>query len=231
MAAVIEMTGVTKRYRDGGPAALSEVNLIFPAGEITAVLGPSGSGKSTLLNIVAGLDRPTQGRVCIDGTELSGMGEAALARYRRTHVGLIFQFFNLLNNLTVLDNVLLPARLAGRPRAQAKERATTLLQDLGIAAESRRYPAQLSGGQRQRVAIARALMNRPPVLLADEPTGALDSRSGEEVIDMLRDLQHAGQTILLVTHDVRLAERCAQHIVTLVDGRVAPDEMPARVAR
>jgi putative ABC transport system ATP-binding protein len=231
MAAVIEMTGVTKRYRDGGPAALSDVNLTFPAGEITAVLGPSGSGKSTLLNIVAGLDRPTEGRVRIDGTELSGMGEAALARYRRTHVGLIFQFFNLLNNLTALDNVLLPARLAGRPRAQAKERAEKLLQDLGIAAESRRYPAQLSGGQRQRVAIARALMNRPPVLLADEPTGALDSRSGEEVIDMLRDLQHVGQTILLVTHDVRLAERCAQRIVTLVDGRVAPDETPVRVVR
>jgi putative ABC transport system ATP-binding protein len=186
-------------------------------------MGPSGSGKSTLLNLVAGLDRPTSGSVRVDGVELTRLGEAELARYRRTKVGLVFQFFNLLNNLTVLDNVAVPAELAGLGRREARGRALALLEELGLAEQARSFPARLAGGQRQRVAVARALVNRPPLLLADEPTGALDRRSGEQVMDLLAELNRAGQTILLVTHDPRLAERCASRVVTLVDGAVAGD--------
>jgi putative ABC transport system ATP-binding protein len=186
-------------------------------------MGPSGSGKSTLLNLVAGLDRVTGGHIAVEGLEITRLGEAALARYRRARVGLIFQFFNLLNNLTALDNVLIPARLAGIPRRAAETRARELLGQLAITDQAHKYPARLSGGQRQRVAIARALVNRPALLLADEPTGALDTRSGEQVLDLFRDLNDAGQTIVLVTHDPRLAERYAQRIITLVDGAVAKD--------
>jgi putative ABC transport system ATP-binding protein len=228
---LLELTAVTKRYGENTQPALDNVTVTFTPGKITAILGPSGSGKSTLLNIVAGLDRPTSGGVCVGGVEITRLSESALARYRRTHIGLIFQFFNLLNNLTVLDNVLIPARLAGQRRGDALKRAGELLDQLGIAEEATRYPAALSGGQRQRVAIARAIMNRPPVLLADEPTGALDSHSGEGVIDMLRDLERTGQTILLVTHDARLAERCAHRIVTLVDGAIAGATAALEIAR
>jgi putative ABC transport system ATP-binding protein len=159
----------------------------------------------------------------VDGVELTRLGEAELARYRRTGVGLVFQFFNLLNNLTVLDNVAVPAELAGSGRREARRRALALLEELGVGEQARSFPARLSGGQRQRVAVARALVNRPPLLLADEPTGALDRRSGEQVMDLLAQLNRAGQTILLVTHDARLAERCASRVVTLVDGAVAAD--------
>jgi putative ABC transport system ATP-binding protein len=159
----------------------------------------------------------------VDGTELNRLSEAALAGYRRRKIGLIFQFFNLLNNLTVLNNVLIPAQLAGMKREVARARARELLDQLGISSEADKFPARLSGGQRQRVAVARALINRPVLLLADEPTGALDTHSGEQVLDLLQDLNSAGQTILLVTHDPRLAERCAGRIVRLVDGMVAED--------
>jgi len=154
---------------------------------------------------------------------LNGCSEAALARFRRAQVGLVFQFFNLLNNMTVLENVLIPAQLAGVSRAAARQRASELLGQLGLADQAAKYPARLSGGQRQRVAIARALINRPALLLADEPTGALDTRSGEAVLDLFRDLHSAGQTIVLVTHDRQLAGRYAQRMVSLVDGRVAAD--------
>lgn len=221
---LVELHGVSKVYEGaGGKPALSGVSLAIAAGSMTAIMGPSGSGKSTLLNLVAGLDRAGAGTIRIGGAEITRLGEASLARYRRTTVGLIFQFFNLLNNLTVLDNVLIPAQLAGMARGEAERRAMALLDQLGISGAARAYPARLSGGQRQRVAIARALINRPTLLLADEPTGALDSHSGEQVIDLLRDLNGAGQTILLVTHDARLAERCARRIITLVDGQVAKD--------
>jgi putative ABC transport system ATP-binding protein len=224
MERLVELLGVTKIYEgSGGKPALDGVSLAITAGSMTAIMGPSGSGKSTLLNLVAGLDRATSGTIRVDGLEITRLGEAALARYRRTRVGLIFQFFNLLNNLTVLDNVLIPAQLAGVARAEAERRGRTLLEQLGIAEQSGKYPARLSGGQRQRVAIARALINRPALLLADEPTGALDTHSGEQVIDLLRDLNSTGQTIVLVTHDPRLAERCTRRIVTLVDGQVARD--------
>ncbi|GIJ76606.1 putative ABC transport system ATP-binding protein [Micromonospora phaseoli] len=216
---VIELRGVTRRY-DEGPPALHDVSLTVQPGESVAVLGPSGSGKSTLLNLLAGLDRPDAGTVAVAGTRLEKLGEAASARFRRAHVGLIFQFFNLLDDLTVLDNVLLPAQLAGAPARVSREHATRLLDSLGITRHAHAYPGRLSGGERQRVAVARALINRPALLLADEPTGALDTASGEDVRHLLDELHHSGQTIVLVTHDLRLAEACASRTIRLRDGRV-----------
>ncbi|MER7334811.1 MULTISPECIES: ABC transporter ATP-binding protein [unclassified Micromonospora] len=216
---VIELRGVTRRY-DEGPPALHDVSLTVQPGESVAVLGPSGSGKSTLLNLLAGLDRPNAGTVAVTGTRLEKLGEAASARFRRAHVGLVFQFFNLLDDLTVLDNVLLPAQLAGAPARAAREHAARLLDSLGIARHAHAYPGRLSGGERQRVAVARALINRPALLLADEPTGALDTASGEDVRHLLDELHHSGQTIVLVTHDLRLAEACATRTIHLRDGRV-----------
>ncbi|RKN47574.1 ABC transporter ATP-binding protein [Micromonospora endolithica] len=216
---VIELCGVTRHY-DKGPPALDDVSLTVHPGECVAVLGPSGSGKSTLLNLLAGLDRPNAGTVVVAGTRLEKLGEAASARFRRAHVGLIFQFFNLLDDLTVLDNVLLPAQLAGAPARGSREHAARLLDSLGITRHARAYPGRLSGGERQRVAVARALINRPALLLADEPTGALDTASGEDVRHLLDDLHHSGQTIVLVTHDLRLAEACASRTIHLRDGRV-----------
>jgi putative ABC transport system ATP-binding protein len=221
---LVEIGGVTKVYDAASPQkALNGVSLRIPTGQITAIMGPSGSGKSTLLNLLAGLDRASSGTIVVGGMEITRLSEAALARYRRQKIGLIFQFFNLLNNLTVLDNVLIPAQLAGTSRRVAEARAAELLERLSIADQARKYPARLSGGQRQRVAIARALINRPVLLLADEPTGALDTRSGDQVLDLFRDLNSTGQTIVLVTHDPRLAERCAQRTITLVDGLVVRD--------
>jgi putative ABC transport system ATP-binding protein len=216
---VVELTDVRKEYSDS--IALAGLSLRIRAGEAVAVMGPSGSGKSTLLNMVAGLDRPTSGSVVVNGDDLGAMNETGLALFRRRRIGMIFQFFNLLDDLPALDNVALAAQLTGTPAAQARKRALELLDELGIAGRKNIYPAQLSGGERQRVAVARALMNRPALLLADEPTGALDSRSGEQVMDLLLDLNQIGQTLLLVTHDERLATRCASRVVELVDGRVA----------
>lgn len=230
MDTLVTLDNVTKIYDPAGSQpALNHVSLRIARGEVVGIMGPSGSGKSTLLNLIAGLDGLTDGTIRVGDVTLNGLSEAARARYRREHIGLIFQFFNLLNNLTALENVLIPAQLAGVNRQAAERRAAELLEQLGIAGEANAYPARLSGGQRQRVAVARALINRPALLLADEPTGALDSHSGEQVIDLLRDLNRTGQTIILVTHDARLAQRCTQRIVRLVDGQVA-DETTARVA-
>jgi putative ABC transport system ATP-binding protein len=236
MDALVSLAEVRKVY--DGPAAqvaVDGVSLEIAAGECMAVMGPSGSGKSTLLNLIAGLDRPTSGTVTVDGREISRLGEADLARYRRDRLGFVFQFFHLLNNLTVLENVLIPAELAGVRAREAERRAHDLLERLGIAEKAAAFPVRLSGGQRQRVAIARALINRPALLLADEPTGALDSRSGEEVMDLLLALNGEGQTILIVTHDARLAARYARRVVTLRDGRVVDDARldttPAPAAR
>jgi putative ABC transport system ATP-binding protein len=227
MNALVELTNVTKRYDSDSRPAVSNVSLEIPAGEVTAIMGPSGSGKSTLLNLIAGLDRATGGSIRVTARELTGLSESALARHRRANIGLIFQFFHLLNNLTVLDNVLIAAQLAGMPRKEGLARAHDLLSQLGLDGEAQSFPARLSGGQRQRVAVARALINRPPLLLADEPTGALDTRTGEQVLDLFRDLNEAGLTIVLVTHDARLADRYAHRVVTLIDGTVAGDR-PAR---
>jgi putative ABC transport system ATP-binding protein len=219
---VIRFDGVTKIYQAGTPAALEDVTLTVAAGEVAAVMGPSGSGKSTLLNLVAGLDKPTSGTVTVAGLRIDTLGETALAKFRARHVGIIFQFFNLLDDLTVADNVLLPAQLAGASRRAARARAAELLDRLGIADHRDDYPARLSGGQRQRVAIARALVNSPELLLADEPTGALDTATGQEIGRLLRELNAAGQTLVLVTHDPALAQRYAARTVPLVDGRLVP---------
>ena len=217
---VIGLEGVTKTYQSGAAPALLDVHLSVAAGEVVAIMGPSGSGKSTLLNLVAGLDRPSTGQVSIAGRRIDKLSESALARFRAQHVGIVFQFFNLLDDLTVEDNVLLPAQLAGASRRQARARAGELLAQLGIAQYRDAYPARMSGGQRQRVAIARALVNRPELLLADEPTGALDTTTGQEIAAVLRKLNRDGQTLVLVTHDRSLAERFAARTVQLVDGQL-----------
>ncbi|MFJ9446014.1 ABC transporter ATP-binding protein [Kitasatospora sp. NPDC101235] len=223
---VIELSGVSRRY-EGARAALDGVTLSVRAGESVAVLGPSGSGKSTLLNLVAGLDRPSAGTVTVAGVRVDRLGEAASARYRRGTIGMVFQFFNLLDDLSVADNVVLAGELAGVPRAEARRRAGELLESLGIDRHARAHPGRLSGGERQRVAVARALMNRPTLLLADEPTGALDSASGEDVKELFRELHEDGQTVLIVTHDLTLAEDCATRTVRMRDGRVEADSAVA----
>ncbi|MGH3190819.1 MAG: ABC transporter ATP-binding protein [Streptosporangiaceae bacterium] len=218
---VIRLDGVTKSYQADAPPAVADVSMGVAAGEVVAVMGPSGSGKSTLLNLIAGLDRPTTGTVTVAGRRIDTLGESALARFRARHVGIIFQFFNLLDDLTVEDNVLLPAQLAGASRRQARARADELLARMGLQDFRNAYPARMSGGQRQRVAIARALVNSPAVLLADEPTGALDSATGQEIGRLLKQLNEVGQTLVLVTHDPSLADRYAARTVRIVDGRVA----------
>jgi putative ABC transport system ATP-binding protein len=217
--AVVQLSGVRKEY--GEAIALDGVSLEIRSGEAVAVMGPSGSGKSTLLNLIAGLDRPSSGSVVVHGDDLGRLNEKGLALFRRRRIGMIFQFFNLIDDLAALDNVALAGQLAGVAAPHARRRALELLDELGIAGRRNTYPAQLSGGERQRVAVARALMNRPALLLADEPTGALDSRVGEQVMDLLLDLNQIGQTLLMVTHDERLATRCASRVIEIVDGKVA----------
>jgi putative ABC transport system ATP-binding protein len=221
MSELVQLSEITKVYQGGVTGALNGVSLTVEEGEFTAVMGPSGSGKTTLLNLIAGLDRPTTGGVLVAGSDLGQMGETALARFRRDHIGFVFQFFHLLPNLTVLENVLIPAQL--KSRVSAESRGRELLSQLGIAELADRYPAKLSGGQQQRVSIARALINEPTLLLADEPTGALDTRSGDEVMELLRDLHRQGKTILLVTHDAKLATRYAARVISVMDGRIVDD--------
>ncbi|WP_369216834.1 ABC transporter ATP-binding protein [Streptomyces flavofungini] len=216
---LIELSDVGRAYDDGPPALRKAALRVWP-GEAVAVLGPSGSGKSTLLNLIAGLDRPGTGTVTVDGVRVDRLSEAAAARFRRTRIGMVFQFFNLLDDLTVTDNVTLPALLAGTARGAAHRRAAELLETLGIDRHARAHPGRLSGGERQRVAIARALMNRPPLILADEPTGALDTAAGEDVGRLLRELNSEGQTVVVVTHDLALARSCTHRTVRIADGRI-----------
>jgi putative ABC transport system ATP-binding protein len=225
MTPLVELRDVRKVYSNGhqGAVALDSVSLTIPQGQAACIMGPSGSGKSTLLNVIGGLDRPSAGTVIVAGHDLRKMSEAALARFRRTQVGVVFQFFNLLNNLTALDNAMIPAQLAGVNRADAQKRALDLFERLGITLLRDKYPMLMSGGQRQRVAIARALINNPALLLADEPTGALDSHSGEQVMAIFGELNRSGQTIVLVTHDERLAGANASRVIQLMDGAVEND--------
>jgi putative ABC transport system ATP-binding protein len=223
MDALVQLSDVTKRYDHDGAAAVANVSLAVAPGEAVAVMGPSGSGKSTLLNLIAGLDRPTSGTIVVGGERVDALSETGLARFRRRQVGMIFQFFNLLDDMTVADNILLPAQLAGLPAARARDRADELMAALRITPHADAYPARLSGGERQRVAIARALVNRPALLLADEPTGALDTATGEEIGELLLDLSSSGQTLILVTHNPDLAARYARRVIQLVDGRIASD--------
>jgi putative ABC transport system ATP-binding protein len=219
MATILEASGLAKTYRSLGVdvLALRGVDLALEEGELVAVMGPSGSGKSTLLHLLGGLDRPTAGRVLLEGERIDDRSEAALALMRRRRVGFVFQFFNLIGNLTVGENVELPALLAGASPREARSRREELLAELGVAGRARAVPAQLSGGEQQRVAIARALVNRPAVLLADEPTGNLDSGTARDVLELLRLARDRGQTILLVTHDARVAA-AADRVVTMRDG-------------
>ena len=223
MDTLIELHEVTKRYDGDAAAAIDELSLRIMTGEAVAVMGPSGSGKSTLLNLIAGLDRPTSGSVTVAGQRIDKLSETGVARFRRQQIGMIFQFFNLLDDLTVADNVLMPAQLAGMPKARAQQRMTELLSQLRIEKHRDAYPGRLSGGERQRVAIARALVNQPALLLADEPTGALDTVTGEQIGELLLDLNRSGQSLVLVTHNPDLAARFAGRTVTLVDGRIAGD--------
>ncbi len=227
---MIRLVDVVKEF-DGKRKvrALDGVSLHIEKGEMAALVGPSGSGKSTLLNLIGTLDRPTSGEIFIEGQRLSDLSDTELTLLRRDKIGFIFQFFNLLPSLTCLENVALPLHLRGWKRAQARARAEELLELVGLKHRLDHLPDELSGGERQRVAIARALSVYPPILLADEPTGNLDTKTGAEILDLIRDL-HArlGATVLMVTHDPGVAASC-ERTITLRDGRLAADE--ARVPR
>ena len=209
--------------------ALRGIELAVGKGEFVAVTGPSGCGKSTLLNLVAGLETPSDGDVVLAGESLAGKNESELAHLRRRHIGFVFQFFNLLEEATTLENVTLPAVVAGVSRRRAEARARDLLDLLGLGEKAAEPPGVLSGGQRQRLAVARALANEPTLLLADEPTGALDTAGGLEVLDLFRRLHAGGQTILLVTHDGQVAD-AAERQVRMQDGRVVGSGIPPHAA-
>jgi putative ABC transport system ATP-binding protein len=225
MDTVVQLENVTKRYDGVAAAAVGGVSLRVEPGEAVAIMGPSGSGKSTLLNLIAGMDRPTSGSVRVGDERVDLLSEAGAARFRRRQVGMIFQFFNLLDDMTALDNVLLPAQLAGVRARAARQRAEELLARLRIDHRRDAYPARLSGGERQRVAIARALVNRPSLLLADEPTGAVDSATGDEIGRLLLDLNAEGQTLIVVTHSPELARQYARRVIRITDGMVTSDSV------
>jgi putative ABC transport system ATP-binding protein len=223
-ALVVEKVRKTFEAENAPVRALRGVNLVVPAGDFVALMGPSGCGKSTLLNLVAGLDVADEGTITVADEQVTGRSEDELSQLRRRHIGIVFQFFNLLEGMSVLENVALPAVIAGRKRKVAETRARDLLDLLGIGDKASTVPGMLSGGQRQRLAIARALANEPTLLLADEPTGALDSEGGQEVIELLSRLHSGGQTIVLVTHDAGVAAAAAR-VVRMRDGRIV-DENP-----
>ncbi|MFZ6658233.1 ABC transporter ATP-binding protein [Undibacterium sp. TJN19] len=218
---MIELNQVRKTYRQGGNEirALDGIDLHVGSGEFVAIMGPSGSGKSTLLNVLGALDRPDQGRYLLDKDEISAMGDDAASDIRNRRIGFVFQSFHLLPRLTVLENVLLPQRYSKSHDASAEQRARQLLERIGLAKRMDHLPGELSGGQLQRAAIARALLNQPALLLADEPTGNLDSKSAADVLSLLAELNAAGQTLVLVTHDPVIAAK-AQRTIHLADGRI-----------
>jgi len=221
---VIELSRVTKQFEgQRRTMALDEVSLSIPRGEMVSVIGPSGSGKSTLLNLVGGLDRPSSGDVLVDQEPLAGLTDDALTKVRRDKIGFIFQFFNLLPTLSSLENVGLPLHLRGWPRKNVDARARELLRLVQLDHRLQHLPEELSGGERQRVAIARALSVYPPILLADEPTGNLDTRTGEEILSLVQDLhRRLGSTVVIVTHDMHVAQSC-ERTIALRDGRVVED--------
>jgi putative ABC transport system ATP-binding protein len=221
---VVEISGVYRTFaKETAPVrALRGANLSVAAGEFVAIMGPSGCGKSTLLNLVAGLDVADEGTILVDDQVLGDLDENGLAQMRRRSIGIVFQFFNLLEGMTALENVVMPALIAGTRRRAAEDRARDLLDLLGLGDKADQLPAGLSGGQRQRLAIARALANEPTVVLADEPTGALDSEGGAEVLELFRRLHQGGQTIVMVTHDQPVAD-AAERIVRMRDGQVVDD--------
>ncbi|MEV0797314.1 ABC transporter ATP-binding protein [Kribbella sp. NPDC050281] len=224
MTPVLETRRLAKTYDTGGAQVLAVrgIDLTIGKGEFVAIVGPSGCGKSTLLNLMAGLDRVTAGEVWLGGERIDQLSETALARMRRQKVGFVFQFFNLMPTLSAIENVELPLLLVGRHRKEARDTASRLLDDLGLDDKYDAAPSQLSGGEQQRVALARALANTPDILLGDEPTGNLDSASSREVLALLRAARDRGQTLLLVTHDTRVAA-AADRVITLRDGLVNDD--------
>ena len=224
MTAIIEARGLERTYEEAGAAvrALAGVDLAVERGEFVAVMGPSGSGKSTLLHLLGGLDRPSGGELWLDGERVDGLSEGAWAKRRRRQVGYVFQFFNLISNLSASGNAELPALLAGVPAGEARARRERLFDSLGIADRAGAVPARLSGGEQQRVALARALINDPALLLADEPTGNLDSRAAAEVLALLAESHARGQTIVLVTHDPRVAAT-ADRVVRMRDGVIVAE--------
>jgi putative ABC transport system ATP-binding protein len=223
--AVGRLKDVVKAYPMGNRhyVALRGVNLTLYAGEFTAVVGPSGSGKSTILNMITGIDRPTQGEVLMAGMPLHRMSENELARWRGANVGIVFQFFQLLPTLTALENVMLPMDFLNSYGSKRRGRALTLLEMVGLKARASNLPSELSGGEQQRVAIARALANDPPILIADEPTGNLDTTTGENIMSLLESLSHAGKSVIFVTHDIGLTAR-AHRIIHVQDGNIVADE-------
>ncbi|MEP6483324.1 MAG: ABC transporter ATP-binding protein [Rudaea sp.] len=219
---LISLRRIGKKYRSpaGDFHALSDLDLCIERGEFVAIVGQSGSGKSTLLNLLAGIDRPSAGELFIDGANLCAMSQRALSAWRGLHVGIVFQFFQLLPTLTAAENVMLPMDFVRRwPRRERRSRALSILQRLDIAEQADKLPAALSGGQQQRVAVARALANAPSILLADEPTGNLDSKTAQSLLDVFAGLVNDGQTVVMVTHDAA-AIRKATRSVTLLDGRL-----------
>ncbi len=223
---VLRATNLTKDLPLGAVVvhAVRGVDMDVYEGEMVGIVGPSGSGKSTLLGLIGGLDAPTTGRIAIDGVDVTNMGEGKLTEVRNEKIGFVFQFFNLIPTLTALENVMLPIQFARKPKFKAEKRARELLELLGLGDRMKHRPMELSGGQQQRVAIARALANNPPLLLADEPTGNLDSEASSVVLQALRDVwQETGTTIVLVTHNLELA-RQMERVLHLVDGRIVREE-------
>lgn len=222
---IIELKDVRRTYGQGASSvqALKGVSVGIEAGSMTAIVGPSGSGKSTLLNLLGALDQPSSGHVIVAGADLGSLDDNARTRLRREKIGFVFQFFNLLPTLSAKENVLLPAKLAGKHSKELDARAEDLLTRVGLASRMHHRPEQLSGGEMQRVAISRALIMDPPVLLADEPTGNLDSKTGKEVMRLLRGAVDKRRTVILVTHDPRMA-RVADRVLTIRDGELAGDE-------
>src|SRR5713101_9031885 len=221
---MISVRGLSMRLVSGAGAVnvLTDISLAVPPGQFLAVAGPSGSGKSTLLGLIAGLDQPTSGSVTVAGVEITRLGEDELARFRRDTIGYVFQSYHLIPTLTALENVAVPLELSGE--AGAMDRARSLLDEVGLAERGHHYPVQLSGGEQQRVAVARAVARRPSLLLADEPTGNLDSATGKQIIDLIVALnRNLGSTLVLVTHDPALAA-LADRVITLRDGRIVSDE-------
>ena len=221
---LLEVSGLKKVYktRFGGNAveALRNVNFSVNEGEYVAIMGESGSGKTTLLNILAALDKPTAGTVLLDGRDFTKIRESEAATFRRDHLGFVFQEFNLLDTFTLEDNIYLPLVLAGKSYDEMRTRLIDIAETLGIRELLKKYPYEVSGGQKQRAAVARALITRPQILLADEPTGALDSRSTDELLKLFAEINHAGQTVVMVTHSVRAAS-CASRVLFLHDGEVS----------
>ena len=229
-APAVLVENVTRHYPMGESLirAVDGITITIEPGEFVALLGQSGSGKSTLLNLLAGLDRPTSGSVVVHGSDLSKMSSEELARYRRNDVGMVFQAFHLIPSMTITENVELPMRFAEVDRAERAQRSRESLERVGLGKRMEHRPSQLSGGEQQRVSLARALANRPPLLLADEPTGNLDSRTGEDILNLIRDISLSlGMTVVMVTHERALAERFAQRLIFLADGKLVSEEVRA----